>query len=150
MKQFCFTMYKFERFMDKIDLHCCCVMFFLVCQRLVPIWSNLDESLLCKLFWTSSGLTPYIGVSDNIAMPLHRRGQFCRPDAICVWFDGPRITRKAKIAPWKNFLRFTSALGTKETTTGKKNYRMLRWWKFCSDLTKFTVDISLRVQCWRK
>ncbi len=52
MKQFYFTMYKFERFMDKIDLHCCCVVFFLVCQLLEPIWSDLDELSLCKILNT--------------------------------------------------------------------------------------------------
>ncbi len=38
--------------MNKIDLHCCFVVFFHVCQLLEPVWSDLDELLLCKILNT--------------------------------------------------------------------------------------------------
>ena len=49
-KQFCSRRYKFECFMDKIDLHCCCVFFLAVCQLLGSILSDFDEFFLYENF----------------------------------------------------------------------------------------------------
>ena len=53
-KQFCFRRYQFECFMSKVDVHCCFVVCFVVCELLRSIWNEFGEFLLDKIFDTSS------------------------------------------------------------------------------------------------
>ena len=42
-QRLCFRRYKIECFVNKNDLPCCCVVFFVVCQLLRPIWGDFGE-----------------------------------------------------------------------------------------------------------
>ena len=43
-EQYCFRKYKFECFINKIKLHCYCVVFFVVCQ--IPVTSYFTVALV--------------------------------------------------------------------------------------------------------
>ena len=54
-EQYCFRKYKFECFINKIELHCYCVVFFDVCQ--IPVkhlfcsYTNPYKLRLLTLLW---------------------------------------------------------------------------------------------------
>lgn len=54
IKQFSFTTYKFEGCKYQIDKHCCCSVFFVLCQLLYQIRNDLDELFPCEILKTST------------------------------------------------------------------------------------------------
>ena len=42
-QRLCFRIYKIECSVNKNDLPCCCVVFFVVCQLLRPVWCDFGE-----------------------------------------------------------------------------------------------------------
>ena len=116
-------------------------------NKMAPCRQNRSQAGRAMKFSSTSNCTAGPALMTVSPRPSLTGGDIVDMTPFCVWFNRLHMPRKATITLWRIFLHFSTALGSRGTTKGTRNYRRSCWWRFCGDLTIFMEYIEFRVKC---